>query len=570
MSLPSSADVQSLGLLPPMFSQHSSVISDPYPQLFVWSGKDKDTTSRLLSLYQSHSESMLKSQMLTNAYAISLAATLSEKRSAFPWKSFGVASGADELVEVFKTTRLPVNLKKNAQLGFVFTGQGAQWLSMGKELLIYPVFRQSVLQAQDYLQALGSSWQIMDFIENCGPPVAHDINDAQFAQPLCTILQVALVELLKTFNIKPSVVIGHSSGEIAAAYAAGAISRQSAWKLAYHRGSLSSGLSKQSKFSGTMISVALSQDDVLPYIAQIAPGNGPEFLCVACINSPRNVTVSGDVRSVQKLSSALDQDSIFNRVLNVPVAYHSPQMNSISLEYEKAISHLEEGSHASLRCLMISTVIGKPISTEELLQPSYWVRNLVSPVRFADAVKTSCTPKSSTTTKKIDLSHRNAVCATELLEIGPHSALQGPIREIVSNIPNAKEIVYASVLVRHKHAVRSMMHALGTMYCLGYPLNIARLNAIGDIPQQQVIALPGLPQYPFNHAKTYWTESRISKNIRFRAHGPNPFLGAPVADWNPLEPRWRHFLSASATSSSAWIRDHKASTLIFSRVASLT
>ncbi|KAF2498730.1 putative polyketide synthase [Lophium mytilinum] len=556
ISPPGDVDMYSSSQLPSMVSTSRKMSAD-HPQLFVWSAADEKVLSRLLELYHSHLESKTTSHALKEIYSQSLATTLSERRSVLPWKSFIVANNMDALIKATETVPLPVRAKPNAQLGFVFTGQGAQWINMGTELLLYPIFRQRLMQAEQYLQTLGCSWQISDFIGNHEPSAAGDIHDAQFSQPLCTILQMALVDLLQTFNITPSIVLGHSSGEIAAAYAAGVISRESGWKLAYYRGILSSDLSKKSSVSGAMMSVALNHEVATSYMKTIAPSTGSKFLCVACINSPSNITISGDTSSIQRLKVYLDEEGVFNRVLAVPVAYHSPQMEGISLAYERAITPLEGGKKDDRGPPMISTVTGKSISPAELLRPSYWIRNMVSPVRFADAIETCCIPTVGRTTKKIDLSHRNAVCATDLLEIGPHSALQVPIREILTGVPGGKSVTYASLLVRHKHAVSTLMNALGELYCLGYPVEITQLNASGDKCQRKGVALPGLPQYPFDHSKTYWTESRISKNLRFRAHGPYSLIGAPVMDWSPLEPRWRNFLSASPTSTCAWVRDHK-------------
>lgn len=384
-----------------------------------------------------------------------------------------------------------------------------------------------------------------------------DIHDPQFSQPVCTALQVALVDFLRSINIKPSVVLGHSSGEIAAAYAANAISRESAWKLAYFRGVLSSTLSHSDESSGSMISVALSRDKASLYIDRVSQQAPSNVLCVACINSQSNVTISGSSFSVQRLKVALDEDGISNRVLAVPVAYHSPHMVKIASSYEQSIGSLTRGDEKNQSIPMISSVTGHFIVADELLRPSYWVDNMVSPVEFASAVKTCSTIPGATMSKKIDLSHRNAIQITDLLEIGPHSTLRSPIRETISAISRVREISYASVLIRHKSAIRTMMEAMGRLLCSGYPVDVASLNNPKGGTKNLPFTLPSLPQYPFDHSKTYWNESRVSRNIRFRKHGINCFLGAPVADWNPLEPRWRHFWSSSMTASCVWVRDHK-------------
>ena len=119
-------------------------------------------------------------------------------------------------------------------------------------------------------------------------------NDARVTQPLCTILQVALVDLLTVWGLKPMAVVGHSSGEIAAAYCAGALSKASAYKVAYFRGALSSELSRFKHSKGSMLAVALSKDDVQVYLDEVSSLWSSGRLLVGCVNSPQNVTLSGE------------------------------------------------------------------------------------------------------------------------------------------------------------------------------------------------------------------------------------------------------------------------------------
>lgn len=124
------------------------------------------------------------------------------------------------------------------------------------------------------------------------------INDPKFRQPICTALQEALVELLYSWSIKAQPIVGHSSGEIAAASAEGSISRESAWRLAYYRGTLSAKFTKIIGSSKEMLSVALSSEQVAGHIQRINTTLAPEYIVLACINSPANVTISGDARGI--------------------------------------------------------------------------------------------------------------------------------------------------------------------------------------------------------------------------------------------------------------------------------
>lgn len=394
-----------------------------------------------------------------------------------------------------------------------------------------------------------------------------NLNAPALAQPACTVLQVALVDLLKSFNLLPSVVIGHSSGEIAAAYAVGGISSEAAWRLAYLRGLFSSELGQSRTIEAGMISVGTSLEKANTYLEEILAQCPGGLLCVACINSPKNVTVSGSRLLINLLKTRLDQDEVFNRVLAVPVAYHSPQMKMIAARYTNSIGKLEAGFRGHKEVPMISSVTGHIVPLDVLTDPEYWVRNLTSQVKFCQAVEACCQNSMSSETKKIDLSHRREVSVTDLLEIGPHSTLAGPIRETLSNVSVSRNVRYSSCLIRKRSAILTLMEAAGRLHCVGFPLNIDRVNSLKQSLKHHRSVLPSLPAYPFDHSTSYWREGRISKQIRLRDHGFNPFLGSPVADWNNSEPSWRHFLSAAASSPTAWIRDHKVSS-IFTRIYS--
>jgi acyl transferase domain-containing protein len=141
---------------------------------------------------------------------------------------------------------------------------------------------------------------------------ASRVNDAEFSQPLCTAVQIGLVNILSAWGVKPTSVIGHSSGEIAAAYAAGAITAEAAIVIAYYRGQLA----KSSK-EGAMAALGLGRDEVNPYLE--------DGVRIACENSPRSITISGDPQKVDQVLDRIsrDKEDVFCRRLRVKVAYHS-------------------------------------------------------------------------------------------------------------------------------------------------------------------------------------------------------------------------------------------------------
>lgn len=314
-------------------------------------------------------------------------------------------------------------------------------------------------------------------------------------------------------------------------------------------------MAKSQQSRGAMISVALSEDEIQPYLEKLAVQHDDHGLSVACINSPKNVTVSGDECQINALKLIMDEEHIFARKLQVNVAYHSPQMNAVATQYRLLINDLEMGDFALRNTTMVSSVTGQKVLATELCQGEYWVRNLVSPVRFSEALGRLCSHSGKAIRKKLDGSHRDLIVINDLLEIGPHSALQGPIRDVLQTISRGREVSYTSILIRRRSALDTMLEAAGRLYCLGHPINLSLINHRTKMKDSnQPLVLPNLPEYSFDHTHTYWHESRLSKGFRFRRHPHLDLLGSPVPDFNPLEARWRNVIKLSEIP---WVEDHK-------------
>ncbi|KAK6853584.1 hypothetical protein PG995_010396 [Apiospora arundinis] len=280
-------------------------------RILVWSAKDEDALKRMTKNYAVFMET--RTPNLNQ-----IAYTLAVKRSRLAWRSFAVVGAGAPILPA----KLPfVRSFRDVALAFVFTGQGAQYAGMGLELLSYSAFRSTLEATNAAFQSLGATWSLYDAMLD-----EDRISDPQLSQPLCTALQLGLVELLRSFGIVPTAVIGHSSGEIAAAYTLGALSLESACKVAYHRGRLAAQLGGTSP--GAMISVNMPEQQVYSYLDDISIEEGQ--LHIACINSPFNVTLSGNEASIDTLKRHLDQDNIFARKLTTGVAYHTPLMKNIA------------------------------------------------------------------------------------------------------------------------------------------------------------------------------------------------------------------------------------------------
>ena len=520
-------------------------------KLVIFSSQDEKGTTRQAAQFSNFAAEHSKNFDLED-----LTFTLNHKRSSLPWKSFAILNAIEDIKNLSTSISSAQRSKSNPALGFIFTGQGGQWAQMGKELVCYPVFDQRLEEAESYLLELGCPWKLRE--EMFKPQSESQINKPSLSQPLCTALQIALVDLLSSFGVYPTAVVGHSSGEIAAAYAAGAISAKSAWSVAYYRGVCAAKVVKArtGTNSGAMMAVGLSQETVKPYVERVAKQFGVKGLTIACINSPKNVTISGDAEQIDILKQLLDADKVFARKLMVDVAYHSPHMEEISQEYLGLINDIKKDSEYHREAIMISSVTGERVSPDMLVQPDYWVSNMVSPVRFVDAVSHLFSRSARRIRKKLDLSHRGHFNINWLVELGPHAALQGPVRDILAELPSATNIGYNSVIMRKQAAVSSMITAMGQIKCLGYPVNLDSINYPRGKSRRRPMILPDLPSYPFDHSKGYWFESRLGKHFRTFPQNKLDLLGKPIPDWNPLEAKWRNVIRVS---EMPWVEDHVVS-----------
>ncbi|TEY78486.1 hypothetical protein BOTCAL_0048g00120 [Botryotinia calthae] len=523
------------------------------PKLLVWSASDPIALQEMVFKYQNHCSSLPDATLNNGSYVHDLAYTLDSRRSSLQWKSYVVLSSISELKDLAKVASRPVATRPlRPVLGFVFTGQGAQWHAMGRDLFTYPIFEQSIKASQVVLETLGCPWSIRG-----NPPrpdelhrdeLESNVNQPEFSQALC----IGLVELLKCFGVVPSVVVGHSSGEIAAAYCAGALSQESAVKIAYYRGLLASSITNQNASAGAMIAVNLSPASIRPYLSTVSAQHTELDLVISCVNSPTNITVAGGASQIDTLKQLLDIDGVFARKLQVAVAYHSPQMNQVAEAYHSLIGKLQVYSQAS-NIQMVSSVTGSRISKEELCEASYWVKNMVSTVQFMDATLCLCKKSRTPLSKKLDRSHQRVISVDELVEVGPHAALQRPIQDIIQ-MSGRQDMGYSPTLYRNTSASRAIVKLIGYLYSLGVPINLRQVNDVDSCNSASNIVLADLPEYPFNHNKKYWHESRISTGHRLRKNGAIDLLGSPALDWNPLDPSWRYCIK---TTDIPWIEDHK-------------
>ncbi|KAI2942232.1 hypothetical protein CBS147321_5394 [Aspergillus niger] len=547
-------------------------------QLLIFSTSDESGIQRMANAYTRYFQSLpsfRRGRDEEGSFVKRLATMLAQRRSKLNWRSFAVADGSlDFLREQLPSAiskPIRVNESKSLGLGYIFTGQGAQYRRMGVDLLKYPIYRFTMDQCQEAYSSFGSEWSIYDALLD--PHNTLDINDPKYAQPLTTALQIALVELLASFGLRPRMVIGHSSGEIAAAYALGALSLDSACKVSYFRGIFASRLRENAKVTtrraGAMLAVDLSESDAKPYLDRVKSELNIDNIHVACINSPHNVTISGDAVAIDRFKSIVDSSTtttIVSHRLRTGVAYHSPQMQQVATEYEYALANLRSqpdfNSRGTAGITMVSSVTGMEVeNTAVLLTARYWVQNMVSPVQFSAAmvqalVHSSVRKGRQQRPKRLGAVTHNVVIS-DWIEIGPHSALKRPFREnlgVVDKKTKSPVVRYYSVLDRHSPSIHSLQTMAGNLFSLGYQLDLGEINQTQKKTGSGFEGIiTNLPEYPFNHTKRYWFEPEATKNIRLRPHKRHELLGAPFPDSTPLESRWRKIFDATETP---WLLDH--------------
>ncbi|KAJ0414844.1 hypothetical protein BJY00DRAFT_318416 [Aspergillus carlsbadensis] len=516
------------------------------PRVFMVSAASEKACQRTCARLAKYIISKHLSSINPDAVLARLAYTLS-KQSVHAFRVAFVASNLDDLVtQLNGAAHSPVPRREKmgqSRIALVFSGQGAQYAEMGRDLLkSYPSFVRSLENARQQLARLGCPWDILS--ELCRPKVDSRVNEPAFSQPLCTAIQLALVDLLNEFGVLPSAVLGHSSGEIAAAYAAGAVSFKDAITIAYYRGRLAGELVAGNQSPGAMIAVGAAPDVAEQHIESIGTDHGR--IRVACFNSPSSVTVSGDVAAIDRLKELLDGEGVFNRKLMTHgAAYHSHQMKLMEDKYTTALKSLRaRPTNTSVR--MFSSVTSKELDENTVLDGRYWVQNLVSPVLFSQALKTMCEQEY------------NGQPLDTIIEVGPHSQLEGPVNQILKTISGPHgQVSYTNTLKRGNDAETSLLRCLGFLVIKNGSVRLRDLNK--DAKDGQIQQLVDLPPYSFDHDRIFWHETRISKDYRHRPHLPHELLGNLSQDVNRLEPRWRRFLSLK---ESPWLRKHIVQGLI--------
>ncbi|NEO76850.1 type I polyketide synthase [Moorena sp. SIO4G3] len=464
-------------------SQKSEVGSEDIAErpihILTLSAKTEKALEDLVSIYQKHLETYPDLAVADVCY------TANTGRKHFKNRLAVIASDQKELAEKLleqKTGKEVVGLScgefdsgsASSKLAFLFTGQGSQYVDMGKQLYeTQPTFRQALERCDQILQPY-LEYPLLEVIfpKDVQKSTSNLLDQTGYTQPALFAIEYALFKLWESWGIKPTVVMGHSVGEYVAATVAGVFSLEDGLKLIAMRGRLM----QQLPSGGEMVSVMASESQVTEAIGEYS-----SQVTIAAINGPESIVISGESEAIATICSKLEAMGVKTKHLQVSHAFHSPLMEPMLAEFEAVA---QEVTYSQPRIPLISNVTGQKVSSE-ITTAKYWVNHVRQPVKFAQSMKT------------LDDEGYKV-----FLEVGPKPILLGMGRQCLPENVG----VWLPSLRPGVEEWQQMLSSLGQLYVKGSQVDWSGFDR--DYTNQKVI----LPTYPFQRER-YWIETANTQGI---------------------------------------------------------
>ena len=409
---------------------------------------------------------------------------------------------------------------RRRKLVFVFPGQGSQWFGMGQRLLVQePVFRAVIERCDQAMRSYGD-WSLLAELTATDADQSR-LNDVDIIQPALFAMQVAVAALWRSWGIKPQAVVGHSLGEVAAAYVAGALDFEDAVRVVCHR----SRLFKRTVGQGAMAAVELSIEDARRVLVGCE-----DRVSIAASNGPTSTVLSGDPGALAEILDRLQGRDIFCRMVKVDFASHSPQMEPLRADLLQALAGLEPRPESTP---IYSTVTGK-VRGGLQFDALYWARNMREPVLFSSAVQ-----------HLVEDGH------DIFLEISPHPILLGAMQQGFHQLDQEPAVLPS---LRHDEDERSvLLGSFGALYTLGYPVDWNVIYPSGG-------RCVGLPCYPWQRERC-WLEPSTGDTEPYREPVTRSGIGNhPLLGWHfkPAAPAGTHYWETTLDKRSLpYLDDHR-------------